>query len=95
MATVNEILEEQAKLIGEAKKTLEEAQKKPPTTSGSIAIKAATVAELKIRVENLTAAKDDIERQIGEQIVAYKEEVAALEKQIEEDKKQPGDQPPP
>jgi len=95
MATLNQILAEQAKLIGEAKKNLEEAQKKLPTTSGSIAIKAATVAELNIRVENLTAAKDDIERQIGEQIAAYKMEISALEKQIEEDKKQQGNQPPP
>ena len=95
MATLNQILAEQAKLVGEAKKNLEEAQKKPPTTGGPIAVKEATVAELKARMTNLTAAKADAARQIDEQIAAYQKEIAALEKQIEEDKKQQGDQPTP
>ena len=95
MATLNQILAEQVKLIGEAKKNLEEAQKKPPTSGGPIAVKEATVAELKARVTGgLTAAKADAVRQIDEQIAAYQKEIAALEKQIEEDKKQQGSQPP-
>jgi chromosome segregation ATPase len=94
MATLNQILAEQVKLIGEAKKNLEEAQKKPPRSGGPIAGKEATVAELKARVTGLTAAKADAVRQIDEQIAAYQKEIAVLEKQIEEDKKQQGDQPP-
>jgi hypothetical protein len=93
MATLNQILAEQAKLIGEAKKTLEEAQKKPPTTNGSIEIKEATVAELKVRVTNLTAAKVDTVRQFDEQIAGYQKEITTLEKQIGEEKQQ-GVQPP-
>jgi len=94
MATLNQILAEQGKLIGEAKKNLEKAQKKPPQTSDSIAIKEATVAELKTRVTGLTAAEADIVRQLDEQIAGYKKEIAALEKQIEEEKKQKGVQLP-
>ena len=94
MATLNQILAEHGKLIGEAKKNLEEAQKKPPTSGGPIAVKEATVAELKSRLTALTAAKADTVRQIDEQIAAYQKEIAALEKQIEEDKKQQGSQPP-
>jgi hypothetical protein len=94
MATLNQILAEQVKLIGEAKKTLEEAQKKPPASGGSIAVKEATVTELKSRVVNLTAARADAVRQIDEQIATYKMEIAVLEKQIEEDKKSQGDPSP-
>jgi chromosome segregation ATPase len=95
METLKQILAKQSKLIREAKKNLEEAQKKPPPTSGPITMKQATVAELKARVTNLTAAKADAVRQIDEQIGAYRKEIAVLEQQIEEDKKQQGDQPPP
>jgi hypothetical protein len=90
MVTLNQILEEQGRLIGEAKKNLEKTQKKPPKTSGSITIKEATVAELKARVTSLTAAKADIVRQLDEQIAGYQKEIVVLEKQIEEDKKQKG-----
>jgi uncharacterized small protein (DUF1192 family) len=93
MATLNQMLAEQGKLIGEAKKKLEEAQKKPPTNSGSIAVKEVTVTELKGRVASLTAAKADTVRQIDEQIAGYQKEIASLEKQIEEEKKQQGNQP--
>ena len=93
MATLNQILAEQGKLIGEAKMKLEEAQKKSPTTSGSIEIKTATVAELKTRVTSLAAAKADTVRQFDEQIDGYQKEIAALEKQIEAEKKQQGNQP--
>ena len=79
MATLNQMLVEQGKLVGEAKKKLEEAQKRPPTMSGSIEIKAATVAELKIRVTNLTAARADTVRQFDEQIVGYQKEIAVSE----------------
>lgn len=94
MATLNQVLAEQGKLIGEAKKNLEEAQRKPPTTSSPIAVREATVAELKDRVANLSAAKGDVVRHIDGQIAIYQKEIAVLEKQIEEDKKQQGDQPP-
>jgi len=94
MATLNQILEEQGKLIGEAKINLEKTQKKPPPSSGTIAIKEATVDELKARVISLTAAKADIVRQIDEQIAGYQKEIAVLEKQIEEEKKQKGVQLP-
>ncbi|RPH79349.1 MAG: hypothetical protein EHM80_08105 [Nitrospiraceae bacterium] len=94
MATLNQMLAEQGKLIGEAKKNLEEAQKKPPASSSPIAVREATVAELKDRVANLSAAKVDVVRQIDGQIATYQKEIAVLEKQIEEDKKQRGDQSP-
>jgi hypothetical protein len=42
----------------------------------------------------LAAAKTDAVRQIDGQVAAYQKEIAALEKQIEEDKKQQGNQPP-
>ena len=44
MATLNQILAEQMKLIGEAKNTLETAQKKPPPTTAPIAIDTTTTA---------------------------------------------------
>jgi len=94
MATLNQMLAEQGKLIGEAKKNLEEAQKKPPASSSPIAKTEATVAELKDRIANLSAAKGDVVRQIDGQIATYQKEMAVLEKQIEEDKKQRGDQSP-
>jgi hypothetical protein len=95
MATLNQILAEQAKLIGEAKKALEAAQKKPPTTTAPIAVKEATLADLKSRVANLTAAKADSVRQIDEQIASYQSDISSLDKQIEEDKKKFLDQPMP
>jgi phage I-like protein len=93
MATLNQILAEQMKLIGEAKNTLETAQKKPPPTTTPIAVKEATVAEIKSRVANLSATKADVVRQIDQQIASYQAEISVLEKQIEADKKQLGDQP--
>ncbi|MDR4480915.1 MAG: hypothetical protein R3B37_14365 [Nitrospira sp.] len=95
MATLNQILAEQAKLIGGAKSALEAAYKQPPTSAAPIAVKEATVAEIKTRAANLTAAKTDIVKQIDQQLAAYHTEIAALEKQIEEDKKRFGDQPTP
>jgi chaperonin cofactor prefoldin len=92
MATLKEILTEQVKLMAEAKKTLEAAQKRPPTT-GPVAAKEATVAELKSRVANLTKAKADAVREFDQQVATYNAEISALEKQIEEDKKRFGDQP--
>jgi hypothetical protein len=95
MATLTQILTEQAKLINGAKKDLEAAQKKAPPTTAPVAVKEATVNDLKARVKSLTAAKADAVRQIDDQIAVYQSEIAALEKQIEEDKKQLTDQPPP
>ena len=92
MATLKEILTEQVKLMAEAKKTLEAAQKKPPTT-GPVAAKEATVAELKNRVANLTKAKADAVKEFDEQVATYQTEISVLEKQIEEDKKRFGEQP--
>jgi hypothetical protein len=94
MATLSQILAEQAKLINDAKKNLEAAQKKAPPTTAPVAVKEATVNDLKARVKNLTVAKTDTVRQIDDQIAVYEGEIAALEKQIEEDKKQLTDQPP-
>jgi hypothetical protein len=87
MATLNQILANQAKLIGEAKGALEEAQRTPPATDVPIELKKATVAELEARVTNLTAAKAEATRKIDEQIDAYKSEIAALKYQIQDDKK--------
>ena len=95
MATLNQIIAEQAKLIGEAKKTLETTQKKPPATTAPIAAKEATLAEIKSRVANLTSAKNEAIKQIDEQIATYQTEIVALEKQLEEDKKRLGNQPSP
>ena len=82
MATLNQIISEQAKLIGDAKKNLEAAQKKPPPANAPIVAKEALMADIKERVANLTAAKNDTIKQMDEQIAAYKNEIAALEKQI-------------
>ena len=95
MATLNQILVEQAKLIGEAKKTLEETQKKPPAITAPIAAKEATLAELKARVANLTNARNETIKQIDEQIATYQMEIAQLEKQVDADRKQLGKQPSP
>ena len=95
MATLNQIIAEQIKLVGEAKKTLETAQKRPPATTAPIAAKEGTLAEIKGRVTNLINAKNETIKQFDEQIATYQTEIAALEKQIEEDKKRLGDQPPP
>jgi chromosome segregation ATPase len=94
MATLNQIIAEQAKLIGEAKKTLETAQKRPPATTAPIAAKEATLADLRGRVTNLTNAKNETIKQIDEQIATYQAEISSLEKQIEEDNKRFGGQPP-
>ncbi|HET9916268.1 MAG TPA: hypothetical protein VFQ89_04110, partial [Candidatus Binatia bacterium] len=94
MATLNQILSEQAKLIGDAKKNLEAAQKKPPPANAPIAAKEALVADIKERVANLTAARNDTIKQMDEQIAAYKNEIAALEKQIEEEKQRAGNPAP-
>ena len=95
MATLNQILAEQAKMIGEAKSSLEAAFKKPPTQAAPIAAREATVADLKTRVVNLTEAKATFTKQIDKQLAGYQTEIAALEKLIEEDKKRFGDQPAP
>ncbi|MBI4003187.1 MAG: hypothetical protein HY348_15570 [Nitrospira defluvii] len=95
MATLNQILAEQAKLIGEAKSSLEAAHKKPPTQGAPIAAREATVAELKARVANLTDAKATFVKQVDQQLATYQAEITALEKLIEEDKKRFGDQPTP
>jgi chaperonin cofactor prefoldin len=94
MATLKELLTEQVKLMTEAKKTLEAAQKNPPAVTAPIAAKEATVAELKGRVVNLTKAKADAIRQFDEQLGSYQTEISVLEKQIEEDKKRFGNQSP-
>jgi hypothetical protein len=78
MATLKEILAEQATLIGEAKQTLEAAQNHPPEPSAPSHLKAATVAELRERMRNLELARGGVEQQIKEQIAAYEREIAAL-----------------
>ncbi|GMV51904.1 MAG: hypothetical protein NBKEAIPA_01112 [Nitrospirae bacterium] len=95
MATLNQILAEQTKLIGEAKSSLEAALKKPPTQAATIAAREATVAELKTRVANLTEAKATFNKQVDQQLAGYQVEISTLEKLIEEDKKRVGDQPTP
>ena len=95
MATLNQIIAEQAKLIGEAKKNLEAAQKKPPAVSAAIAAKESLLADLKERAAILTKAKAETIRGFDDQIATYRTEIVALEKEMEEDKKRLGDQPPP
>lgn len=95
MATLNEILEEQTKLISGAKAALEAAQKKPPTNQVTITARESTIAEVKARIENLTEAKSNIVTQLDQQIAAYKAEIVEWEKQIEADKKRLGEQSAP
>ncbi len=95
MATLNQMVAEQAKVIGEARASLETAFKKPPTQAATIAAREATVAELKTRAANLAEAKATFTRQIDQQLAGYQTEITALEKLIEEDKKRFGDQPMP
>ena len=95
MATLNQILAEQAKVIGEARASLEAAFKKPPTQAATIAAREATVTELKTRVANLTEAKATFNKQVDQQLAGYQAEISALEKLIEEDKKRFGEQPAP
>ena len=95
MATLNQILAEQAKVIGEARASLEAAFKKPPTQAATIAAREATVTDLKTRVANLTEAKATFNKQVDQQLAGYQAEISALEKLIEEDKKRFGEQPTP
>lgn len=95
MATLNQMVAEQAKVISEARASLEAAFKKPPTQAATIAAREATVAELKARAANLAEAKASFTRQIDQQLAGYQSEIAALEKIIDEDKKRFGDQPAP
>lgn len=95
MATLNQIVAEQAKVIGEARASLEAAFKKPPTQAATIAAREATVTELKTRVANLTEAKATFNKQVDQQLAGYQAEISALEKLIEEDKKRFGEQPTP
>ena len=91
MATLNQMVAEQAKVIGEARASLEAAFKKPPTQAATMAAREATVAELKTRAANLAEAKATFTRQIDQQLTGYQAEITALEKAIEEDKKRFGD----
>ncbi len=95
MATLNQILAEQAKLISGAKAALEAAQKRPPTMAAVMAVRESTIEELKERIANLTEAKATLIAKLDRQIEAYQAQILALEKQIEEDKKRFGDQPTP
>ena len=95
MATLNQMVAEQTKVIGEARASLEAAFKKPPTQAATIVAREATVAELKTRAANLAEAKATFTRQIDQQLAGYQAEITALEKLIEEDKKRFGDQPTP
>ncbi|MCC6966855.1 MAG: hypothetical protein IT391_11330 [Nitrospira sp.] len=95
MATLNQMVAEQAKVIGEARASLEAAFKKPPTQTATIAAREATVVELKTRMSNLAEAKASFTRQIDQQLSGYQAEITALEKLIEEDKKRFGNQPTP
>lgn len=95
MATLNQMVAEQTKVIGEARASLEAAFKKPPTQAATITAREATVAELKTRAANLAEAKASFNRQIDQQLAGYQTEIAALEKLIEEDKKRFGEQPNP
>ncbi len=95
MATLNQIVAEQAKVIGEARASLEAAFKKPPTQAATIAVREATVVELKTKLSNLAEAKALFNRQVDQQLAGYQAEITALEKLIEEDKKRFGGQPMP
>lgn len=95
MATLNQIVAEQEKVISEARASLEAAFKKPPTQTATIAARDATVAELKTRVANLAEAKSSFNRQIDQQLAGYQAEITAMEKLIEEDMERFGDQPTP
>ena len=95
MATLNQMVAEQTKVISEARASLEAAFKKPPTQAATIAAREATVAELKTRAASLAEAKATFTRQIDQQLAGYQAEIAALEKLIEEDKKRCGEQPTP
>lgn len=95
MATLNQIVAEQTKVIGEARASLEAAFKKPPTQTATIAAREATVTELKTRMSNLAEAKASFTRQIDQQLAVYQADITALEKLIEEDKKRFGEQPTP
>ena len=95
MATLNQMVADQAKVIGEARASLEAAFKKPPTQTATIAAREATVAELKTRMSNLAEVKASFTRQIDQQLSGYQAEISALEKLIEEDKKRFGEQPTP
>lgn len=95
MATLNQIMAEQTKVIGEARASMEAAFKKPPTQAATIAAREATVAELKTRLANLAEAKASFTRQIDQQLAGYQAEITSLEKLIEEDKKRFGEQPAP
>ena len=83
MATLNQILAEQTKIIGEAKSSLEAAFKKPPTQAATIAAREATVADLKARVANLTETRAAVTRHIDQQVAGYQSEIVALEKLIQ------------
>ncbi len=95
MATLNQMVAEQAKVIGEARASLEAAFKKPPTQTATIAAREATVAELKTRMSNLAEVKASFTRQLDQQLSGYQAEISALEKLIEEHKKRFGEQPTP
>jgi hypothetical protein len=87
MATLDEILEEQATFVGEAKKGLEANRNRPPAEATAIGRKEALVGDLKARVAHLTDAKTSLTEQLDRQIAMYEAEIEGLEKQIEEDNK--------
>ena len=95
MATVNQMIAEQVKLLSDAQKNLEAAQKKPPAPSAAIEAKEALLVDIKESAANLDRLRAETIKRIDDQIGAYRTEITSLEKQIEEDKKTLRDEPTP
>ena len=85
MATLDQFLSEQAKLLAEAKTALDGARKKPPSLATALDAEEATLTELKSRAAELLKAKTETVRQFDEQLAQVQSEIASLEKQIGED----------
>lgn len=90
MATLQQILSEQQKLFAEAKARLEAAHRKPPPVQAAVAVKEKALVNARTRIENLVRAKEDAIQRFNGQIAAYKQDVARLEKEIEQYKKNLG-----
>lgn len=95
MPTLNEILANQLKLISDAKATLVAAQNKPPTSAAPMAVREASLADLKEHVLNLNKANASAVEKFERQITEHQAQIKVLEQEIAEAKKLFADIPVP
>jgi len=87
MSTLKQILAEHGKLVAEAQETLGRERAKSPTLQdASLAAKQTALQTLRKRATHLVAAKAKTLQRFDMQLAVYEQEIAALERQLEQDR---------